>query len=391
MDVPGGRRADGVIGSPGIKNAKQIDLFRPDVSGRFLFRENRFVIRALLPDGNEARVHAPNPGRLQELYIPGTRVILERSLQHKRKLPLTLAAMEHRGQWVPMVSAAANLVAGELILPELYPEGEISREVSRGSHRFDFSVREGDRRQTYLEVKSCSLVESGLGLFPDAPSTRATGHVNALAEMADSGDFSAAIVFVVSHSEPEFFAPNYHNDLDFARALRHAGKTGVEVLIRSSCSDDQGRTRLSDATQPKLLIDRIEKIIVADSGWLLRCARGGGDSWVFDMRFYGHGFENQYAIAQRKSPSVKHIIPLRSPAAADLEREFAEGILELETGSNEDGDPDGEIRPLIFEPGKGASWAFRAYPLEHRGFNRLLFSLRHRRSKNDLLAASPVF
>ena len=55
----------------------KIRLFEPDREAVLLERPNRFLVLAETA-GRTVRAHCANPGRMRELMIPGTRVILEK-------------------------------------------------------------------------------------------------------------------------------------------------------------------------------------------------------------------------------------------------------------------------------------------------------------------------
>ena len=107
---------------------------------------NRFIVHVQLPEG-PVRAHCPNPGRLIELMNPGRKMILEKSRDSSRKTAWTLVAAEYRGETVPLFSAKANEVAGELIIPRLFPEArEIKAEYKWGHSRFDWHFFSGRKR-----------------------------------------------------------------------------------------------------------------------------------------------------------------------------------------------------------------------------------------------------
>jgi sugar fermentation stimulation protein A len=358
-----------------------INIFRPDASGRFLCRKNRFVVSVRLDSGEITDAHAPNPGRLQELYLPDNPVILEASDRPGRKLKYTLVAIRHRDRWVPMVSASANRIAGASILPEWFSTAaSIRPEVSIGRHRFDFLIRRNieqgstgpPENDVYVEVKSCSLVESNLGLFPDAPSARAVAHLAELSALARAGDVRAMILFVINHGDPGFLAPNYHNDPDFARALIAAGNAGVRIRAANVTCDAAGNIRRSGTgtSGPRILTDGIERIISADSGWLLSFEKQDA-RWRCRLSFCENGFESARRSLRRRVASEKHIIPLRTRIAEEFARRLREGLEAME----------GIVAAGKSEP----EWMFDRFPLEHREFNRLLFDLRHELTLEELL------
>ncbi|WP_187759684.1 DNA/RNA nuclease SfsA [Thiospirochaeta perfilievii] len=188
-------------------------IFNNDFYGIFIKRPNRFIIYALL-NGKEVVCHCPNTGRMGELLIPGVKLILEKSQNPKRKTEFTVVAIYKGELIVPITSARANDVAQELIIPKLFPELDIRREVTYKKSRFDFFIG----GTTYIEVKSCTLFNGELAVFPDAPTIRGVKHLKELLDSSNNG-YSAAVILVVFNPEAKLFTPNYITDPLFAQTL----------------------------------------------------------------------------------------------------------------------------------------------------------------------------
>jgi sugar fermentation stimulation protein A len=103
-----------------------------------------------------------------------------------------------------------------------------AREAAFGEGRSDFALRDRDGGRTFLEVKSCTLVERRHGRFPDAPTTRGARHCREAAEHVRRGG-RAAILFCVQRSDCDVVSPNRLTDPDFGRALDEAADAGVVV------------------------------------------------------------------------------------------------------------------------------------------------------------------
>ncbi len=93
-----------------------------------------------------------------------------------------------------------------------------------------------------LEVKSCTLVEDGIAMFPDAITTRGTRHVQTLAQLLEAGEFETAVLFVVQRADGEGFRPAKHIDPAFAKALKDASDKGVKLLAYNAVVDKTGIT-----------------------------------------------------------------------------------------------------------------------------------------------------
>jgi len=191
------------------------------IQGEFLERPNRFLVVCAV---NGKRTHAflPNPGRLEELLVPGNILYLERTQPSpSRKYRYTVVAAERDGHPIMLHTHRTNHVAQYLIEKGLIPGLEGVRikktEISVGRNRFDFLL-EDKGWDIYLEVKSCTLVGRYTAMFPDAVTERGTRHIEGLAEVAIKGT-RGAILFIVHWPFVQYFMPDYHRDMTFTRAL----------------------------------------------------------------------------------------------------------------------------------------------------------------------------
>jgi sugar fermentation stimulation protein A len=104
---------------------------------------------------------------------------------------------------------------------------DLRPEVAYHESRLDFAlVKDGQR--CLIEVKSVTLVQGGLALFPDAPTKRGHRHVQELRRAVGEGE-RAAVIFVVQRGDARSFAPNVGADPVFAEALGWALEEGVDV------------------------------------------------------------------------------------------------------------------------------------------------------------------
>lgn len=194
-------------------------------------RKNRFTAIADL-GGELTDVHIPTSGRLGELIVRGHRAMLRPAGSPNRITKWDLVLIEYAGTWVSIDSLQANRLFGEAVLAGRLPEfrgySRILREVCVGSSRIDFCL-EGPSGLCYVEVKSVTLVEDGVAIFPDAPTERGRRHLEELEALKSSGH-RACVAFVVQRPDARHFAPNRRTDAPFARTLARAAENGVEVL-----------------------------------------------------------------------------------------------------------------------------------------------------------------
>lgn len=201
------------------------------VYGEWIERINRFTARVRIGQ-EEARVHVKNTGRLRELLIRGAKVALEPAQGEKRVTKFSLVAVRIPGGWVNVDSQAPNEVARAAlaagVISEIGTPEEIRREVRYGQSRIDLQYRTASRLG-FVEVKGVTLVEGGVARFPDAPTERGTKHVKELIAAAQEG-FEAVVLFVIQREDAHRFEPNASTDGVFARALKEAAASGVQIL-----------------------------------------------------------------------------------------------------------------------------------------------------------------
>lgn len=263
---PSSSKSDGTGAalSPGERRR----LFSPDARALFVSRPNRFLVEADL-GGRRVPVHCANPGRLAELLLPGAEIFLERAGRGRagagaRKTEWSLAAVSSGKKIIPLISVRANLAAGELFLPLLFPatavvESERSLPDFPGT-RFDFLVTT-ETSAVPVEVKSCTLLgEGGRALFPDAPTLRGARHVRELTSLAGRRDGSGReyrpmLVIAVFHEDACSFSPNAGTDPGFAAALKEAaGSIDIRIPVFSAGRD--GGVELVRKDIPLLFPDR---------------------------------------------------------------------------------------------------------------------------------------
>ncbi len=187
----------------------------------FLDRPNRFLVRCL-QGRTEIKAFLPNPGRLQELLLPGSRLLMVRdTASPQRRYPYTVVAVERDGMPIMLHTHKTNAVAAYLIdrhkVPGLEGARVIGKEIPVGHSRFDLLV-EHQGEKILMEVKSCTLVGDQTAMFPDAVTERGSRHLRELAGLSKEGR-KTAVFFVIHWPKARFFLPDYHTDLTFARTM----------------------------------------------------------------------------------------------------------------------------------------------------------------------------
>jgi sugar fermentation stimulation protein A len=222
------------------------------------------VVRATLEGGEDGgrvvSAHLPDPGRLRELLLPGTPLWLEPARNPERKTQWTLRLCRHPDG--PGVVSLDTTLPNRLVeraledaaLDELEGWALARREVTVGASRFDFllerhrgsepekggsGVREAAPSTSHplpsrllLEVKSVTLVEDGVGLFPDAVTARGARHVRELTQLTREEGWATAVLFVLQREDASEIRAAASIDPHFASELQRAQAAGVRILGR---------------------------------------------------------------------------------------------------------------------------------------------------------------
>ena len=222
------------------------------VAAHFLTRLNRFAALVAL-DGQEVMVHIANSGRMRELLEPGRRLLLTPAPGEHRKTRFDLALVDLGTSLVSADARLPNGLVAEALnagqLPQFREYPELRREVQYGASRLDLLL-DGPPGRCYGEVKSVTLVVDGIGLFPDAPTTRGVKHLKELSRAVAEGH-RAAVMFVVQRADAVAMSPNDSADPDFGAALRAAQAAGVEIYAYN-CAVSLSEIRLASPLPIKL-------------------------------------------------------------------------------------------------------------------------------------------
>ena len=213
------------------------------VEGRFKTRLNRFLAIVEV-QGHEVGVHVANSGRMREMLVPGFRVLISPKSGDHRKTKYDLALVDLGTSLASADARLPNALVTEAFaqgrLPQFRDYDGLRAEVVFGESRLDLRLQ-GPPGLCYVETKSVTLVVDGVGLFPDAPTTRGAKHVRSLAQAVKAGH-RAAVVFVVQRDDAHALRPHDEADPDFGTALRESIAAGVEALAYNCQVSETGIT-----------------------------------------------------------------------------------------------------------------------------------------------------
>lgn len=229
-----------------------MELARDLVEGRFVKRLNRFAALVEVA-GQEVMVHVANSGRLEELLVPGYRMLLRPMSGDHRKCRYDLALVDVGSVLVSADARLPNALLAEALaqdkLPEFQGYTSVRREVVFGESRLDLLL-DGPDGSCYVEAKSVTLVVDGVAWFPDAPTARGVKHLNHLARAVGLGH-RAAVVFVIQREDARALAPYDSHDPEFGATLRRSVAAGVEAYAYR-CRVTESELTLADRVPVEL-------------------------------------------------------------------------------------------------------------------------------------------
>ena len=180
------------------------EIAGPLAQARFLQRHNRFLIQVRLDvTGEIVDAHMADPGRLKELLVVGKKVWIRPAANPQRTTRWTAVLVESPdgNGFVSLDTTLPNRLVGRALrsgaIEELQDWKLVRPEIRVEKSRLDFLLKGVGGLQLALEVKSVTLVEDGVGLFPDAVTERGARHVRELCKLALRSGWEAAILFVL--------------------------------------------------------------------------------------------------------------------------------------------------------------------------------------------------
>ena len=203
---------------------------------KLIKRYKRFLADIELNSGEETTIHCANTGAMKGCAEPNDTVWFSTSTNSKRKYPFSWEITQSQDDhFICVNTLRANQLVEEALnqglVKELSGFDELKREVKYGNEnsRIDFLATYKHAPNTYIEVKSVTLLESGHGYFPDAVTTRGQKHLRELMDMVAQGH-RAVLLFAVLHSGINAISAASHIDPTYAKLLKEARLAGVEII-----------------------------------------------------------------------------------------------------------------------------------------------------------------
>ena len=201
-------------------------LYDTILKATYIGRPNRFVVTLDL-NGESVLAHLPNPGRMWELLFTGVTMYIVPHDKPDAKTKYRVIGIERDGVVIMLDTNYSNDVAQHLIENKRIPGWEEWRVVRREytvklhgtSSRFDLLLTNDKGDEFLLEVKSCTLFSKTGAMFPDAITERGRKHLLHLKELQNEG-YHTGVLFLVQWDQAQWFLPDYHTDLEFARTFK---------------------------------------------------------------------------------------------------------------------------------------------------------------------------
>ena len=203
---------------------------------KLIKRYKRFLADINLDNGTETTIHCANTGAMKGCAVPDDTVWYSTSKNLKRKYPFSWEITQTQADdFICVNTLRANQLVEEAlisgVISELSGFKSLQREVKYGAEnsRIDFLTKYSESADTYIEVKSVTLLEDNKGYFPDAMTLRGQKHLRELIEMVENGH-RAVLLFAVLHSGINTITAASHVDPAYATLIKEARLSGVEII-----------------------------------------------------------------------------------------------------------------------------------------------------------------
>ena len=209
---------------------------KPLISGTLVKRYKRFLADVELADGTLVTAHCPNTGAMTGCAEPGFEVWLCPNNDPKRKLKYSWeVAVNGQQHKIGINTHNANKLVFEALQNQQIEAwrgySQIKREVAFGAEnsKVDFLLTDSAGGERYLEVKSVTLLQEGLGYFPDTVTQRGQKHLRELMQVVEQGH-SASLLFCAQHTGINSVRAAETLDPKYAELLAQAADKGVQIL-----------------------------------------------------------------------------------------------------------------------------------------------------------------
>lgn len=216
----------------------------PLIEGVIHNRYKRFLADIKFPDNEDIVVaHTANTGSMKTCWEPGWKVLCSFHDNPKRKLKYSLEMTNNGDTWICVNTSLPNKLGAEAILngtiKELQGYETLKPEAKIGKSRIDILLKNGEDDLCYVEIKNVTMLgENRTAIFPDSVTERGQKHLKELMDLKSQG-IRAAMLYIINREDVDKFSPAAHIDPEYARLLKKAFDSGVEILAYQCSLDAQ--------------------------------------------------------------------------------------------------------------------------------------------------------
>lgn len=208
------------------------------IEATILKRYKRFLSDIELENGEIICAHVPNTGSMTACWAPGWKAYITQTDDPKRKLKYTLELTHNGESFICVNTGMTNKLVAEAlenkVITELAGYNEIKAEKKVLDSRLDFFLTEDGLADAYVEVKNVTLkLDPDRALFPDAVTTRGQKHLKDLMLLKSQGH-RAVMLYIINRTDVKTFEPASEIDPEYAKLLRLASQSGVEIMAYQS-------------------------------------------------------------------------------------------------------------------------------------------------------------
>ena len=203
--------------------------------GTLVKRYKRFLADVDMDNGSRVTAHCPNSGTMRACSEPGRPVYLSFHDNPRRKLKYTWEIIHMPDSLVGVNTLVPNRLVRQSIernlVKELAGYDRVQAEVKTGKgSRLDLLLAKDGKKDCFVEVKNCTLVEDRLARFPDAVTARGRKHLLELQHLVRAGN-RGVMFFLIQRMDADRFTPADDIDPAYGEELRQAYQNGVEILV----------------------------------------------------------------------------------------------------------------------------------------------------------------
>lgn len=203
------------------------------IRGTLLKRYKRFLADVKLDNGLVVTALCQNTGTMKSCSEPGRKVYLSEHNRPDRRLKYTWEMIEMPTSLVGVNTAIPNKLVKKAILDKKIKGfskfDKIHTEVKYGENsRIDILLEEKGRN-TFIEVKNCTLMRDGTAYFPDAVTLRGLKHLHELQREVKSGN-RAVMFYLIQRMDVSHFEPARGIDPAYSEELCRAYENDVEIV-----------------------------------------------------------------------------------------------------------------------------------------------------------------